>query len=226
MENDFMLVGGVYFGLQTIARLIIGNIKDNLCCGLHAKLPLLPLELYLKKRDKIRDDNVIVSVKLGDSTVPEEIPNPAGFYDAVSQLNIPDEIEHNIAWSNENHHGFGKRFIEYAAEHANQKIPEALDIDIGVDKKNQAVVYNHNLRIGDYIKDCSLFCFEGRRYAVTAITKYAGDNNIQGKIADIISSNIGERDKVEKIGKDLDLKYINIKLFEKTQLKQEYEATQ
>ena len=81
-----------------------------------------------------------------------------------------------------------------------------------MDRENQVISYNHELLVDGFKKDSSLFCFnKGKRYLVTAIRPDNGEDNFREVASKILSYDIDNPEKLNKLGRGIDAKYIHLK---------------
>ena len=182
-----------------------------------------PLEKYLDKRDNSARKTITVELPVRKIEASKQIPNPVAFYDAIGKMEVPEDIEKNLIWNNENHNQFGKSFIAYVREHAGTE-PQGIEVATEIDKPNQAIVYHHELFVDGYRKYSSLFCFHGRRYLVTAIKHNIKTNNFIEDASKILSDNSDNEKKLEKLGKELNARYVHLKEYRSGQLTTDMES--
>ena len=138
-------------------------------------------------------------------------------------MEVPEEAERNLVWDNENHHQFGKSFMAYVKEHSGTQ-PRGIEIATLINKPNQAVVYNHELSVDGYRKYSSLFCFNERRYLVTAVEPNKENNNFIENASTILADNSDNQKKLEKLGKELDARYVHLREYRSGQVASDMEG--
>ncbi len=179
-----------------------------------------PLEKYFNDRE---DKTVTVELPVRKIEASSQIPNPIAFYDAIGKIQVPEDVERNLVWDNENHHQFGKSFMAYVKEHAGTQ-PQGIEIVTSINKPNQAVVYAHELPVDGYRKYSSLFCFNGRRYLLTAVGPNKGTDNFVENASTILADGSDNQKKLERLGKELDARYVHLREYRKGQVASDMEG--
>ncbi len=207
--------------VDSFGRLVnSGPSNDHPVGSAFLKPIFYPLERYLDKKSR---NTITVELPVRKIEASKQVPNPIAFYDAIGKMEVPEKAEKNLIWDDENHHQFGKSFMAYLEKHASAK-PQGIEIATLIDKSNQAVVYNHELSVERYRKYFSLFCFNGRRYLVTAIGANKRENNFVENTAEILSSNSDNQKKLESLGKKLDLRYVHLREYRNGQITSDMEG--
>jgi hypothetical protein len=227
-QNGWYILGGIPTLVDGIARGLIGSdtnldsywYYDKSAGSVFLKPVFYPLEKHLNEKPR---KTVTIEVPVRKIEASQQVPNPIAFYDAIGKMEVPEDVERNLVWDNENHHQFGKSFMAYVKEHAGTQ-PQGIEIATSINKPNQAVVYNHELPVDGYRKYSSLFCFNGRRYLVTAVEPNRGTNNFVENASTILADNSDNHKKLERLGKELDARYVHLREYRSGQVASDMEG--
>ena len=208
------LAGGL-IGADVISRFIMSMQgkrdeynEEIIYSPLPMKLALWPLESILDDRDPA--NYVQAEIPLQKNPASREISNPLGFYDPIGKLEVPLEAETSLQWNLQNHHSFGKRFRDYVAAET-KKNKHGLKIDKETDREHGSVIYDHQLPVGDYTKQSSLFCFAGgNRYVVTTVARGKAKDGILLSTSRILAQNVPLDDRIKQIGEQSDARYVHV----------------
>ena len=222
-ESEYLFLAAIPFFADAITRETMGwpnHDYDHPVGSAFLKPFLYPLEKHFKEKAKKK---VTVELPVRKIEASQQVPNPIAFYDAVGKMEVPEEAERNLVWDNENHHQFGKSFMAYVKEHSGTQ-PQGIEIATSINKPNQAVVYNHELPVDGYRKYSSLFCFNGRRYLLTAVEPNRGTNNFVENASTILADGSDNQKKLERLGKELDARYVHLREYRSGQVASDMEG--
>lgn len=202
--NPALIFTGAGAVIEGIVRLcMLGD--DDVRGTLPAKLALLPLEEYLKDRDRIRDNLTYVEIPIGLPVASAgRRPDPLEYFVRICRMQVPFQVEQNLTLSidNMNHHQFGKIFADHVAQSSAEIMPADRNFDVTLDREHELVLYRHTAGDSVFRKDIGLFCFHDRRYIVTTITDaqdtYVPRKRLQGKA----TGSAGNDDNLDKEPKD------------------------
>ena len=207
MINDnpkylFLWIPGI---ITSMVRASISS-NDNLgythsVGSIYLKPFFYPFAKNIGRNSKVR----VVEIPLSKNIKNEKPQSPIGFYESVAKMEVPEEVERNLVWSEKNHSRFGKSFVDYVDERTKTK-PVAR-----IDKENQAVVYHDEASIDGYKRYSSLVCFNDRRYLVTMIGLDNEKNGFVESILPLLHDGSENSKKLESLEKKFDLKYVNLK---------------
>jgi hypothetical protein len=202
----------LFMGLPMVAdallRLICADDPEEGRCGSMILKPFFyPLERHMnKKPDKI----MTVDLPVRQIRASEQIPNPIDFYDSIARLKVTKKAESSLVWDNDNHHSFGKEFIDNVEK---KKGPgtENIIINTGIDKASQSVSYNHSLVVDNLRKNSSLFCFHGaERYIVTSIGPDGGEDGFVKNTSQVLGGDGDSGEKLMQLANESSARYVHL----------------
>lgn len=230
-SNPFLVIGGSLLVVQTVARLVYGikNKEGIYPAGLQTKVALLPIEMMMNDiefKTYTGKDSVMVLIPIERNFLDhDKAINPARFYENMTKLSVPSNVERNLVWNPENHNCFGKEFVEYIDKNIAKNVQ--VNCESHIERQNQFVVYRDAQMIGNYSKNSHLYFFNSHRYLVTTIAdskKYFSKtfDEIILKDPDILQ--FREINNLQGLVSRLGANYIRIKHFKNGQEINDYEA--
>ena len=206
--------------LGGLIRLIIGAISSGYIRigSIPLELGTLPLNLYLKKKK----DNVSyrIGILLGKDekkTVKHE--DKIGYLEKIATAEVPEEIEKNLVWGTDNNSNFANKFIAYLQSVIKDN---GSGVNTKINKKHNALVYHNMLDSEGYKKNSGTFCFNGKRYLVTAI---GNDNNFVDSATEILSDSKTIEEKAKSLFGNLNARYLHLREFQNGKDVNDYEVT-
>src|SRR3989344_2216598 len=198
------LCDGIYRGFKGLDS--EGDNYEESRGSVFLKPVFYPVERHLDKKPK---GFKVLTIPIRKMKSSKPLPNPLAHYDRVARLEVPQDVEQNLVWSQENHHSYGKHFMEFV--NSAESIPEGILISRHIDKESQSVAYSHETAVDGFAKNCALYCFNGgRRYLVTAIGKESKRKVFVENIRRILASDKDLEKKLGEMGKQTNAKYLHI----------------
>lgn len=210
------VVGGVPILADAVGRLFGSARSDaNHPVG---SIFLKPVFQLYEKDAKYRTNLALVEMTFPVEPAPS-VKSPLQYLEHIAALDVPEGIEGTLLWGPANHNNFGKRFSAHVEENAGD--PGKLDVEVSIDRKNQAVIFQQHVALDNYTRSSLLLCFSGQRYLITALANEAHDT---ASLAAILTQEIPVQDKFEGIVNATHARYVHFRRFEFGEATQDFEA--
>lgn len=217
--NDASLLDvGSWMVLADVALRGCGVVKNEEVVG----SALLKGILYPLESGEVLVRDTLVEVPVNKPVSYEKVENPIPYFEALSSVVVPENIEKNLVLTHRNHNTFGKKFRAYIQKEAKEHKPEQMELKPSFFHDDNAVVYTHETLVEEYSRNCSLFCFPGERYVVTTISR--DPVNYVEDALQILKKEGAIKEKVSTLTDVIGAKYIHFKRYAKGELTNELEG--
>ncbi len=213
-DHEFYAIPMMDSMFRVVFRLIDGRLALGI---LPAEIGMLPLNLYLRNKKDVSYRAEILLEKDDKKTIKQE--DKIKYLEKIATAEVPEDVERNLVWGTDNNSNFANKFIAYLQSVVKD---DGSGVNTKINKKHNALVYHNALDSDGYKKNSGTFCFNGKRYLVTAIGE---DNNFVDSATEILSNSKTIEEKARLLFANLNARYLHLREFQNGKNVNDYEVT-